>query len=36
MNNSRQDPLEVIRELADGLGANVAIEAWACNQALRS
>ncbi len=27
VNNSRQDPLEVIRELADGLGANVAIEA---------
>ena len=27
MNNSRQDPLEVIRELTDGLGANVAIEA---------
>ena len=27
MNNGRQDPLEVIRELTDGLGADVAIEA---------
>ncbi len=27
VNNGRQDPLEVIRELTDGLGANVAIEA---------
>ncbi len=27
VNNSRQDPLEVIGELTDGLGANVAIEA---------
>ena len=27
MNNGREDPLEVIRELTDGLGANVAIEA---------
>ena len=27
MNNSRQDPLEVIRELTGGLGAHVAIEA---------
>ena len=27
VNNSRQDPLEVIRELTHGLGANVAIEA---------
>ncbi len=27
VNNGRQDPLEVIRELTDGLGADVAIEA---------
>ncbi len=27
VNNSRQDPLETIRALTDGLGANVAIEA---------
>ena len=27
VNNSREDPLEVIRELTDGLGADVAIEA---------
>jgi alcohol dehydrogenase len=27
VNNGRQDPLEVIRELTDGLGANVTIEA---------
>ena len=27
MNNGREDPLEVIRQLTDGLGADVAIEA---------
>lgn len=27
VNNSRQDPLEVVRDLTDGLGADVAIEA---------